>query len=94
MEYSCFFITICLIAVFWVPLNNAIATVFVNPFFMHVKNRSGLVQLVLVVLMAVYYFLISKQMKRESWWSIRRILIFEIICVDPDEMEFEFDQVK
>lgn len=74
-----FIIAVCLIAVFWVPLNNAIATIFVNPLFMHVKNHSGLVQFVLIVLMAVYYFLISKQMKRESRLSIRRIITFEMI---------------
>ncbi len=76
-----FIISLCLIAVFWVPLNNAMATVFVNPLLMHVKNHSGLVQFVLIVLMAVCYFFVSKQMKRESWWSIRRILTFEVICV-------------
>ena len=76
-----FIITLCLIAIFWVSLNNAMATVFVNPLFMDIKNHSGLVQFVLIVLMAVYYFFVSKQMKRESWWSNRRILTFEIICI-------------
>lgn len=76
-----FIITLCLIAIFWVSLNNAMATVFVNPLFMDIKKHSGLVQFVLIVLMAVYYFFVSKQMKRESWWSNRRILTFEIICI-------------
>lgn len=76
-----FIITLCLIAFFWVPLNNTIETLFVKPLFMNVKNHSGIVQFVLIVLLAAYYFMISKQMKRESWLSNRRILIIETIGV-------------
>ena len=76
-----FIIILCLIVLFWVPLNNAIETVFVKSLFMHVKNHSGLVQFMLIVLLSVYFILISKQLKRESWMSIRCILTFEVICV-------------
>lgn len=74
-------ITICLIAVFWTPLNNIIVTALVKPLFMHVKNHSWLIQIVLFILTIIYYILIIKQLKREPVLSGRRIITLEIIVV-------------
>ena len=72
---------LCVLIVFWDTINNKITEYAVEPLFKDVKNQSGIVQFVLIVLLAVYYFLISKQMKRELRRSTRRILIFEVIGV-------------
>lgn len=70
---------LCILKVFWVPLNNFVDTVFVIPFFQHVFNHSWAVQIALIIIAMLYYALIFKRIKYEAIFSSRRLLVFEVM---------------
>lgn len=72
---------LCVIAIFWIPLNNFITIVFVEPFFCYVTKNSLLVQFAMLGLVSVYYCVIWRQLMREKWMSIRRIVVYEILFI-------------
>lgn len=72
---------LCLITIFWIPLNNFITIVFVEPIFCHVTKNSLLVQFAMLGLEAIYYIVIWRQLMKEKWKSVRRIVIFEILFI-------------
>lgn len=72
---------LCVIAIFWIPLNNFITIIFVEPVFCHVTKNSLWVQFAMLGLESIYYIVICRQLMREKWITVRRIVIFEILFI-------------
>ena len=74
-----FVLSLCILSVFWIPVNKLIETVFVTPLFQYVFNHSWIIQIALITIVLLYYTLMFKRIEYEGIFSTRRLLVFEIM---------------
>ena len=76
-----FCVLICLIAIFWSPINTVLVDVLVTPIFQNITENSWGIMVAMIVIEISYYIMIYKQLLYEKRHSIRRILTIEVIIV-------------
>ena len=76
-----FLAILCLIMIFWKPLNSVIGDIFVSPILQQVSDNCWIVMVALVLLVAIYYLLVYKRTCSRNSNLKRLVVAIEIILL-------------